>query len=93
MCICTCVLSVMRRAQTQKLLEVQCEKGARGEQTGVVPGLPAGSQCPELAQHVDTEPEPDLKPKGKRCRDSGIRATSASYRRAGFSLSVLPSWT
>lgn len=57
-------------AQTQKLVEVQCEKGARGEETGVVPGLPAGSQCPELAQHVDTELVPDLKqsfqPEGKR---------------------------
>lgn len=51
-----------RRTQTLKLAEVQCEKGARGEETGVVPGLPAGSQHPELAQHVDTEPPPDLKP-------------------------------
>lgn len=60
----------MRRAQTDKLVEVQCEKGALGEEKGVAPELPAGSQCPELAQHVDTEPGPDLKspflPEGKR---------------------------
>lgn len=73
----------MRRAQTDKLVEVQCEKGALGEEKGVAPELPAGSQCPELAQHVDTEPGPDLKspflPEGKRWRDSRIRATSASW--------------
>ncbi len=44
--------------------------GAQAEEKGVVPELPAGSQCPELAQHVDTEPVPDLKPpsqpEGKR---------------------------
>lgn len=46
------------------------EGGAQGEEKGVVPELPAGSQCPELAQHVDTQPVPDLKPpfqpEGKR---------------------------
>lgn len=36
----------MRRAQAEKLVEVQCEKGAQGEEQGVVPELPAGSQCP-----------------------------------------------
>lgn len=37
---------------------------------GVVPELPAGSQCPKLARRVDAEPGPDLKPpslpEGKR---------------------------
>lgn len=37
------------------------KKGAQGEEQGVVLQLPAGSQCLELAQHVDTEPVPDLK--------------------------------
>lgn len=76
-------MRAMRRAQTDKLVEVQCEKGALGEEKGVAPELPAGSQCPELAQHVDTEPGPDLKPpflpEGKRWRDWRIRATSASW--------------
>lgn len=76
MWICTCVqivctvchsgikfMRAMRRAQTEKLVEVECEKGGnRGEEKGVVPELPAGSQCPELARRVDTEPVPDLKP-------------------------------
>lgn len=30
------------------------KRGAWGEEKGVVPELPAGAQCPELAQHVDT---------------------------------------
>jgi len=59
----------MRGAQTEKLVEVQREDRAQGREKGVVAGLPAGSQCPELAQHVDTEPVPDLKlpfqPEGK----------------------------
>lgn len=49
----------MRRAQTR-----ESGKAALGRQLrkkGVVPGLPVGLQCPELAQHVDTEPAPDLK--------------------------------
>lgn len=56
-------MRVMRRAQTEKLVEVQCEKGAlEEEEKGVASELPAGSLCPELAQHVDSEPGPDLKP-------------------------------
>lgn len=55
-------MRAMRRAQTEKLVELQCENGAQGEEKGVVSELPAGSQCPELAQHVDAEPVPDLKP-------------------------------
>lgn len=42
------------------------KRGARGEEKGVVPELPAGSQSPELARHVDTEQGPDLKPPGER---------------------------
>lgn len=42
------------------------KRGAQGEREledkGVAPEPPAGSLCPELAQHVDTEPVPDLKP-------------------------------
>ena len=38
------------------------KKGPRGEEKGVVPELPAGSQRPALARHVDTEPGPDLRP-------------------------------
>lgn len=61
----------VRRVQAETLVQVQCEKkGPRGEEKGVVPELPAGSQLPELARHVDTEPGPDLKPpelpEGKR---------------------------
>lgn len=40
--------------QTETLVEAQCEEGCGAE-------LPAGSQRPELAQHVDAELEPDLK--------------------------------
>lgn len=76
-------MRALRRAQTEKLVEVQCEDGAQGKKKGVATGLPVGSQFPELAQHVDTEPMPDLRlhlqPKGKRWRDSRIRATSASW--------------
>lgn len=63
-------MRALRRAQTEKLVEVQCEDGAQGKKEGVAAGLPVGSQFPELAQHVDTEPMPDLRlhlqPKGKR---------------------------
>lgn len=58
----------VRRSQTEELLEAQCEEGE--SRKGVVPELPAGSQCPELARRVDAEPGPDLKPpslpEGKR---------------------------
>lgn len=57
-------MRAVRRAQIQKLVEVQCEGGGQG----VVPGLPAGSQHPELAQHVDSEPEPDLRLLSQRQR-------------------------
>lgn len=60
----------MRRAQTEKLVEVRCEKGALERRKGVASELPARSQCPELAQLVDTDLGPDLKPsflpEGKR---------------------------
>ena len=56
----------------------------RGTRRGAGCGASAGSRCPELAQHVDTEPVPDLKPpfqlEGKRWRDSRRRATSGLAR-------------
>ncbi len=57
------------------------KRGAQREEQGVVPELPAGSQCPELAQHVDTEPVPDLKPpfsaRGKEVK--GFKDKSDQY--------------
>lgn len=63
------------------------KKGVKGRAAGC--GAPAAhfcSQCPDLAQHVDTESQPDLKLRsareGKKQRDSRIRASTAhqSYR-------------
>lgn len=54
-------LRAMRRAQTEEDGRDSVWKGAKAEEKGVVPGLPADSLCPELAQHVDSKPLPDLK--------------------------------
>lgn len=85
-------MRAMRMAQAEKLVEVQCENGGTEERRrqGVVPELPAGSQCPELAQHVDTEPVPDLKPPffSQRERGEGIQGWEQPVRaRAWFILS------
>lgn len=37
------------------------KKGLKGRVKGVVPAAHFCSKCPELAPHVDIEPQPDLK--------------------------------